>query len=247
MERAVDVSQCSIGDTIEVPYEITVSEAWMTLWQSCFYQHDRLYTSVPFAKSLGFQTHPLPFALLLFKTVSMSHVDSTKEVLDLGFDNAVYHRPVYPGQTFRKQYSIKGLRTTTDSKGTVATIRCELYNTDHEVVFSVDKQMLFYGQVNEFNKGERPSYKDKIPESLFLKYLLEQADRLPINSHLAAVEPGQLILHDYSKCLGRSMTASLTCLNRMTHPMLYDTHRWKESEIVVSRLGLIYDNGCRLD
>jgi hypothetical protein len=81
------------------------------IWQGAFYQSDRLYTSQPFAKTLGFKQHLLPFSLLLNKggssmcvaleftaaasaAVSMSHVDATREVLDLGFENAVYMRPV---------------------------------------------------------------------------------------------------------------------------------------------------------
>jgi len=235
MVQHIDVSRCNIGDTIDVPYEITVTEGWITLWQSCFYQHDRLYTSEPFAKELGFKGTPLPFSLMLFKTVSMSHVDSNKEVLDLGFDNAIYRVPAYPGQTFRKQYIIKGLRTS-DGKGTVATIRCELYNMDQELVFDVDKQMLFYGQVNEDNKTSESSRSTPGPPSRFLRFLQERAesDSLPAQSYLAPIEVEQLILANYSKCLGRSMTASLTTLSRMTHPMLYDTYRFKESEIVVS-------------
>jgi len=80
---ALDFRQARVGQHIEIPYEITIDESWRTVWHSTFYQHDRLYTSKPFARSMGFEALPLPYSLLLFQTgtsgqarlsVELSHV-----------------------------------------------------------------------------------------------------------------------------------------------------------------------------
>ena len=49
-----------------VPYELTISQAFRDFWQSAFYSHDRINTSTPFARSLGLQDQSLPFSLMLF-------------------------------------------------------------------------------------------------------------------------------------------------------------------------------------
>mgnify|MGYP001113887130 CR=1 FL=1 len=74
-------------------------------WQSAFYSHDRINTSTPFARKLGFQDQLLPFTLMLFLTGSMSHADAAK--VQVGFKNAVYHWPGFAGDTFKKRFKIK--------------------------------------------------------------------------------------------------------------------------------------------
>jgi len=243
LSRAIDIGTIKVGETVDVPYEITVSDAWRTLWQSCFYQHDRLYTSNEFAKKLDFSGQPLPFNLLLFKTVSMSHIDDTREVLDLGFDNAVYVRPAYEKETFRKTFIVKRLRTTSDGRNTVATIRCELLNTNNELVFTADKTMLFYGLTNPNNRSviprspevpKRSPYSPTLADSKFLNKIVNNVSNLPVHKHLALLSPEQLIIHGFARPLGKSLARSLTSLVRMTHPMLYDTNRFTDEEIVVS-------------
>ena len=64
------------GEVIDIPYELTISPAFRDQWQSAFYSHDRLNTSTPFARKLGFQDQVLPFSLMLFLAGSMSHADS---------------------------------------------------------------------------------------------------------------------------------------------------------------------------
>ncbi len=69
----------------------------------------------------------------------MGHVDENRAVLDLGFDNAVYIRPAYAGETFKQMFTIKHLRQTSDGDSTIMTVGCELVNQKGQLVFSVDK------------------------------------------------------------------------------------------------------------
>jgi len=74
----IDLQKVRPGEEIKVPYEITVSPALRDFWQSAFYSHDRINTSTPFARTLGLQDQPVPFAHMLFMAASMSHADSAK-------------------------------------------------------------------------------------------------------------------------------------------------------------------------
>lgn len=53
VDYAVDIATVRPGQTIDVPYELTIAPSFRDFWQSAFYSHDRINTSTPFARSLG--------------------------------------------------------------------------------------------------------------------------------------------------------------------------------------------------
>ena len=72
VDHAVDMGSLRPGDTIDVPYEVTMSLGFRDFWQSAFYSYDRIQTSTPFARSLGLQDQVIPFSMMLFLATSMS-------------------------------------------------------------------------------------------------------------------------------------------------------------------------------
>lgn len=78
IDNAVNLMGARPGDSVEVPYEITVSPSFRDFWQSAFYSHDRINTSTVFARNLGLQDQIVPFSLMLFLAGSMSHADHAK-------------------------------------------------------------------------------------------------------------------------------------------------------------------------
>lgn len=226
---ALDFRQARVGQHIEIPYEITIDESWRTVWHSTFYQHDRLYTSKPFARSMGFEALPLPYSLLLFQTGtsgqarlsvvlshltfsfrrsgSMSHLDDFKEVLDLGYRHAVYERPAYPGSTFRKAYLIKGLRPTHQDTRTVVTVQCDLFNVESKQrVFSVDKNIVYPEPVHHTQHVREAAHPPAAPRSHFLADIRASASVLHDAKGVSVsnLETGQLILHGHSRPIGTS-------------------------------------------
>ena len=73
IDHAVDLTRTRPGESIDVPYEVTISHSMRDFWQSAFYSHDRINTSTPFARSLSLQDQVVPFHLMLFLAGSMSH------------------------------------------------------------------------------------------------------------------------------------------------------------------------------
>mmetsp|Transcript_63685 Transcript_63685/g.94553 ORF Transcript_63685/g.94553 Transcript_63685/m.94553 type:complete len:162 (+) Transcript_63685:628-1113(+) len=109
-------STCT-GDTIQIPYELTITESIHDFWQSAFHSQDRIHTSTPYARYIGLQDRVLPFSLVLFLTSSMTHADAAK--VQVGFGKAVYHWPAFAGDTFKKTFQVQSIRNTSDGNHSV--------------------------------------------------------------------------------------------------------------------------------
>eukprot|EP00457_Paulinella_chromatophora_P009488 gb/GEZN01009555.1/.p1 GENE.gb/GEZN01009555.1/~~gb/GEZN01009555.1/.p1 ORF type:complete len:405 (+),score=26.29 gb/GEZN01009555.1/:64-1278(+) len=235
LRHSLDIRRAEIGNVIEVPYEITVTDAWRTMWQASFYQHDRLYTSEPYARNLELQACPLPFSLMLAQTVTMSHLDDSKNILDLSFDNAIYVRPAYVGQTFRKQFVISRLKPANNGANAHATFKCKLYNAEtDELVFVANKSMIIYGtQLEPWQSQRAPSKPPPPAESKFLKHLVAKSGNLDPHMFISKVETDQLIIHQHQRTLGYSESRQLSTLFRLTHPVAFNVARYGEPGIVL--------------
>jgi acyl dehydratase len=251
LDAALDLRRVRVGQRLDIPYELTVFEGWRDIWHSAFYQHDRIYTSELFAKGLGFQKELLPFSLMMFMTGTMSHVDDSREVLDLGFKNAVYFRPAYAGDTFTKTFYIRDLRTTRDGSDTIVTIHCDLTNAEtHDTVFSLDKVMMYPHAISNARPAKEASVQPpsdspyKIAGTSFKtaesspseirETIISNYSKMATSSTLASVRPNQLILHGMSRRLGSATSMQLATLFRMTHPLLYNLKRYKVEELVIA-------------
>jgi acyl dehydratase len=233
-DKALDMTRVRVGQKLDVPYELTISTGFRDIWHSTFYQHDRVYTSDSYARSLGFDQALLPFSMLLSITGSMTHVDDRLEVLDLGFRNAVYRRPAYPGDTFYKTFYISGIRETSESQNSIVTVHCDLSDANtSETVFSVDKIMMYPIQrrQNTYAAGE-PShthFNSQVKDQIVSNY-----SYMSTSSTLSGLTPGQLLLHGMCRPMGRSTAMELATLLRWTHPLLYNLKRYDFDELVVA-------------
>lgn len=231
VDNAVDLKSVRPGDTIDVPYEITLSHSFRDFWQSAFYSHDRINTSTPFSRTLGLQDQAIPFGLMLFLAASMSHADHAK--LQTGFRNARYHWPAFAGDTFKKKFMIKSLRSTSDKRHSIFEINCELINQRGVLVFTCLKTMLFPFDV--------PPSSVEIPEPVsyqkndFLTHLIKHAETLQkIGSQtLSSVRPGQLILHTLTRPLSETHMMQLASLARLTHERHFNSRLYRKEELFV--------------
>ena len=137
LDKSIDLTKLRPGDKIDLPYELTVNQSVRDFWQSAFYSHDRINTSTPYARNLGFQDQVIPFSLMLFLAGSMSHADHAK--LQIGFGVGVYHWPAFAGDTFRKRFIIKSLRPTSDGQNSILKVGCEIHNQRDMKLFSCEK------------------------------------------------------------------------------------------------------------
>ena len=244
IDHAVDLKNARPGETIELPYELTIANSMRDFWQSAFYSHDRINTSTPFARSLGFQSEVLPFGLMLFLASSMSHADYAK--LENGYANGRYLWPVFAGDTIKKKFMILSLRPTSDGRHSIFRIHCELKNQRGIVVFTCEKTMLFPFQVvrpSEVEMKEPQSEK----KNDFLDHLIQKADVLQSlgSQTLTSLRPGQLILHTLTRPISETHCMQLSSLARLTHERHFNTRLFRKEEMFVPG-GLVLGLTCSL-
>ena len=131
----------------------------------------------------------------------MSHVDDKLQVLDVELTNAVYLEPAFPGDTFRKTFTVIGLRPTTDQKRTVIDIRCDLTNQHNQRVFTVDKRMLIPVLSSTKNHITPSKNKPKPPYSKFREQVINKSNSSNSQS-LTRLETQQIFLHGLTRPIG---------------------------------------------
>jgi acyl dehydratase len=242
IDHVVDLKNARPGETIDLPYELTVASSMRDFWQSAFYSHDRINTSTPFARSLGFQSEVIPFGLMLFLASSMSHVDYAK--LENGHSNAKYLWPVFAGDTLKKRFIILSLRPTSDGRHSIYRIHCEMKNQRGVVVFTCEKTMLFPFHVVRPSEIEvkEPSLTEK---NDFLNHLIQKADVLQTlgSQTLTSLRPGQLIIHTLTRPLSETQCMQLSSLARLTHERHFNTRLFRRDEMFVPG-GLVLGLTC---
>lgn len=220
---AIDLRETAAGDVVDSPYELTIGTGFRDFWCSAFHTQSRLVTSRPFAQRLGFDDTLIPFDMLLFVTGAMAHAD--KAVDEVGYKNARYYAPANCGDTFKKRFILRSKRVPGScrvSNTIIATFECELRNQRNELVFSVDRAMLF-----PLLAGEKATPYESTPaheeydadEHVLRKQIVASADQLGAlgGVSLRPLEPGTLILHGAARRLSVTQMAQLATLGRVVH------------------------------
>ncbi|GAB5037318.1 Hypothetical protein NocV09_07200060 [Nannochloropsis oceanica] len=228
-DHAINLHDVRPGEVIDIPYELTISPSFRDFWQSVFYSHDRLNTSTPFARKLGFQDQVLPFSLMLFLTGSMSHADSA--TVQVGFKNGIYHWPAFAGDTITKRFIIRSVRTVSSNKYSVFSFSCELKNQRDQVIFTAEKSMIFPVVLPPSDVA----FPVPIPPRHLEEHLVSRADSLHIlgSQSLQSLRPGQLLLHSLARPLSASQSMQLSSLGRLTHERHFNTRKFKREEMYI--------------
>jgi len=244
LDHSVDLEHARPGDVINVPYELTINSSFRDFWQSAFYSHDRINTSTPFARKLGFQDQVMPFSLMLFLCGSMSHADNA--TVQVGFKNAIYHWPVFAGDTMRKKFIVKSVRSSSNNKFSIFTFFCELSNQRDTVVFTADKTMIFPFPVSECET----EFPVTPPVKQLEDHLVSRADSLgELGSHsLQAFRPGQLLFHSMVRPLSGGHSMQLASMARLTHERHFNNRKYNREEMYIPGglvLGLTFSSAAR--
>ena len=214
LDVAVDLQVLRPGDYLDIPYELTITDTFADLWHSAFLSQDRLQTSTPFARKLGFQDRVLPFGLMAFLCSSMTHADKAK--IQLGFGDIFYHWPGFTGDTFKKRYQVQSIRNTSDGAHSIIQFQCNLFNQRGRLCMHAENRLLFETRLVE-NSMEAPVPEE--PTHLLRNHILSKAKILTNESHsLLNLRQGQLIRHDHARSLTLGQVQQLASLARLTHP-----------------------------
>jgi hypothetical protein len=168
---------------------------------------------------------------MLFETVSSAHLEDVRDVLELGFDSAVYIKPVHAGDTLRKEFVIKSLHATPSGSHTIVEIHCQTFNQNKQLVFVVDKHMI-YQRMSNPNRIIRASHHRTVPASPLREHLITAGANLQRTPHAFAIQPGQLVLHASARPIGYASNMQLSTLFKMTHPLIFSSNLRNQEAIV---------------
>ena len=234
------------GETVPNPFEITITESLLGLWQAAFYSQDRIVTSQLYAQKLGLAPKgqsSAPFMMGLFLAVCMSETHGA--LCHLGFRNARQHAPIYTGLTVRQNIIIKSIQLTSNKKNSIITTRRELIDASTgKILFTVEKLELYpaldyvvdtrgsFNVINELYDDSIKFFKSNLLShcSADKNLILPKVDLLPL-------QKGQLILHSFARPLGIDTNLALSTWFKVTHPIHLDHHLYEDSDtkgVVVS-------------
>jgi acyl dehydratase len=250
LDYSVDLRSVRPGDRLDIPYELTITDALQEFWFASFFDQSRIHTSTPFCRKMGLQDRVLPFSLSLFLTSSMSHADAAK--VQVGFGKVSYLWPLFAGDTVRKTFTVNQVRNTSDGNHSVIYFTCDLINQRDRLCMRADKRMLFQFPVSGSNDSPWHD-KDSVNTHMFRDHLLSKATTVLAHSpshSLTRLDPGQLILHSLHRSLTFSQSQQLASLVRLTHERHFNTKKYdRHSEILIPGglvLGLVH-SACARD
>ena len=127
----------TIGQVMEHAVPHTVGQGERALYHALYPARHALYSSDLFAQSCGLPSSPLD-DLIAFHVVFGKTVPdiSLNAVANLGYAEARWLRPVYPGDTLRSLSTVIGLKQNSSGKTGVVWVRSEGFNQRGETVMS---------------------------------------------------------------------------------------------------------------
>ena len=228
----------SVGQSLQSPLEITVTESWRALWECSFLTINRLATSAELASKLGLQSIPFPFTLLNTLALALTVTCFSESArVHLGCYDAVQNGAVYPGDTIRCMYRIDDARPMQSKGGSCYTVTMSshrLVNQQGKVVFTVQKRTMFPPMTIERPEQDPKDDIPKVSTSDWHRFIISQPTALlsPL-SRQPLLSAGDLIIHGDYKSFGLSETRMMCKLFKITNAHHHNNIRYSSSDILV--------------
>jgi len=221
------------GQVFVHPRGFTFSRSQMEAFARQFMQMNPLYLNADFAKAKGF-ADTLASPQMVFNVVLSLGVqnDSEKVIANLGYYDAQFLQPVYPGDTIEALTKVIDRKERGEGKPGIVTVRTLGVNQHGKVVLQYQRKLMVA------NQGDRPDT-TPLPEGQTVDFpwveeaSVELPDRLASsqqsttvnltgwNTYAEDFSAGDIVVHS----TGRTITDehySLTYKVGNTHPLHYD-------------------------
>lgn len=221
------------GQVFVHPRGFTFHPSSVDLFARNFMQMNPLYLNEEFAKAHGFDTTPVSPQMVFNVVLSLGvQNDSEKVIANLGYYNAQFLRPVYPGDTIEALTKVIDRKERGSDKPGIVTIRTLGVNQNREVVLQYERKLMVA------YRGDRPET-TPLPEGQSVEFpwvedasvelpddLVESVKTAPKhltgwNTYAGAYQEGDILVHS----IGRTISDehyNLTYQVGNTHPLHYD-------------------------
>jgi len=236
-----------VGDVYDHPWEVTVDDGMLALWQSSFLDANPLYSSNVYARRIGFQRRVIPPSLVLNLGLSFSvHDVSQQAIAHLAYIDVRFPRPLYPGDTFKAYSRVLGVKPSKKdpSRGTVHVHTVGL-NQNQDCVLSFERKALIRGGKVEGRPDTPVRTLTDTEEALFSDVAfappnaMAQADAAnPVGQpfYYEDFQVGDVFAHDSGRTVGESEHMMLTTLVRNSHPLHWDHGYCQENSFKKDRI-----------
>jgi 2-methylfumaryl-CoA hydratase len=218
------------GDIYLHPREFTIDRSFAQEFATVFMDANPLFLSAPFAQAHGFNDM-LVSPLQVFNVALSLGVqnNSEKALANLGYYNAQFLQPVYPGDTLSARTKVLKVNDKGEDKPGIVHVRTLCLNQKNEVVLQYERKIMIY-RSNGKPKGtpEPSAINAPFPES-DAPLLKLPSLKFPTNfknatwsaTYFENFKPGQIYVHQN----GRTITDEhyqWTYRMGNTHPLHYD-------------------------
>jgi 2-methylfumaryl-CoA hydratase len=222
-----------IGDVYDHPWAMTVDSGLLALWQASFLDANPLYTSLEYARMLGYSNRVVPPSLVLNLGLSFSvHDISQQAIAHLAYLDVRFPEPLYPGDTFRAYSEVLGVKASQKdpSRGTVH-VRTVGLNQHGNAVLTFERKALIRAGRVEGRPNTAVRTLSELEAARFgeLPYApanaMAQADAATGQGQpfcFEDVAEGDIFCHDTGRTIGASEHMMLTSLVRNSHPLHFD-------------------------
>jgi 2-methylfumaryl-CoA hydratase len=217
------------GTVFQHPRGFTIDKGVARSFAAAFLQANPLYLNDEYARAHGFPASPVCPQLVFNLVLSLGvQNDSEKAMANLGYYNAQFLRPVYPGDTLRALTRVHDCRERGEGKPGIVHIHTLGLNQSDQIVLQYERKIMVPPSGEA--PGQSPTGRT---ETLAFPWQEEARVELPVangpytkgltgeKTYLEDFEPGDIIVHEH----GRTITDEhmyWTCLVGNMHPLHTD-------------------------
>jgi len=241
-----------VGKTYEHPWDVTVDDGMVALFQASFLDAMPTFASRTFAKAYGFHDRPLHPLLCLNLALSFSvHDVSEQAIAHLAYLDVRFPEAGYPGDTVTARSTVLGVKPASTGDKGVVHVRTVLTNEKDNILCAFERKALVRAGKLDTRPaspwpGSRPTPELKslphLPEPLRLSH--EPPTTPPrFARFFEDFKPGQVYLHEIGRTVGESEHMQLTDLVRNSHPLHFDEIYCKDNSFTKQRVvygGLVF-------
>ena len=230
-QYGISLKQIEIGQEIESPYEMTITQSTFELWQGFIPSSHLLESSATFASTTGLGVLPLPFSFVMNLTLGLGvECFAESSILHLEIQQAQYLFPLQPGDTVNCRIMIEQVQPTTNKKQTIVTSWHYLFNQNDQTVFRLKRVTLFPRFDEIINEGE---YELEEEHNFIREAILNSGDNLLVDNQFPDLERNDLILHLIVRPIGKSENLFWSTYLKNTHP-IHTNYLRDNGKVVVS-------------
>ncbi len=221
------------GQVFVHPRGFTFTAAGMLDFARAFMQMNPIYLNQAYAKSHGFEDIPASPQMVFNVVLSLGvQNDSEKVIANLGYYDAQFLRPVYPGDTITAFTKVIDRKERGEDKPGIVTILTLGMNQNNQVVLQYTRKLMVAyrgdrpetvalpeGPIPEFPWVESPAI--QLPDAVVTGLSKVNKSLTGQQTYAGGLKTGEIILHS----IGRTVTDEhfqLTYQVGNTHPLHYD-------------------------